>query len=179
MRFARLADKAVYQAQRLGKPAVTIHTETCGVRLDPNRWASFWGAFIHVVNNAVDHGIEEPEVRTAANKPAAGNLWLTAAREKGQLIISLRDDGRGVDWQRLAKRAQEHGMPSSTRAELVNAMFSDGISTRETATQTSGRGVGLAALREAVVALGGQIQVQSEPGMGTTFEFRFGKASSS
>jgi len=175
LRFARLADKAVYLAQRLGKPAVIVHTQTCGVRLDPTRWAPFWGAFIHVVNNAVDHGIEEPEERTAANKSAAGNLWLTATREDGRLVISLRDDGRGVDWQMLTKRAQEHGMPSATRADLVGVMFSDGISTRDAATQTSGRGVGLAALREAVVALGGQIQVQSESGQGTTFEFRFGK----
>jgi two-component system chemotaxis sensor kinase CheA len=175
LRFGRLADKAVYLAKRLGKPAVIVHTETCGVRLEPTRWAPFWSSFIHVINNAVDHGIEDPGTRTTLHKPTAGNLWMTALREDGMLVISLRDDGRGIDWQRIKEKANERKLPNATHADLVEAMFADGISTRETATQTSGRGVGLAALQEATLALGGKIHVQSELGKGTVFEFRFGK----
>ncbi|HEX7499890.1 MAG TPA: ATP-binding protein, partial [Polyangia bacterium] len=173
LRFARLADKAVYLARRLGKPAVTVHTETSGIRLDANRWAPFWSALVHAVNNAVDHGIEDPEAREAQGKPPAGTLWLAVRREGSDMVLSLRDDGRGIDWKRLAEKGAERGMPTQSLAQLIDVMCTDGVSTSNGVTGTSGRGVGLAALREATITLGGRMGVDSEAGKGTTFVFRF------
>jgi two-component system chemotaxis sensor kinase CheA len=173
LRFTRLADKAIYLARRLGRPAVTVHTDSNGIRLDARRWAPFWSALVHAVNNAVDHGIESAEVRSAQGKSPAGNLWLSARREGTALLISLRDDGRGIDWSRLSEKAAERGLPNTITADLVELMCMDGISTRDSATATSGRGVGLAALKEATLSLGGRMEVASEAGKGTTFLFRF------
>jgi two-component system chemotaxis sensor kinase CheA len=173
LRFTRLADKALYLARRLGKPAVTVHTDANRIRLDAHRWGPFWSALVHAVNNAVDHGIEDAETRVAHGKAPAGTLWLTARRDGAELLISLRDDGQGIDWKRLSAKAAERGLPSATTADLVELMCMDGVSTRDSATETSGRGVGLAALREATLSLGGRMEVSSEAGKGTTFLFRF------
>ncbi|HET6150890.1 MAG TPA: ATP-binding protein [Polyangia bacterium] len=173
VRFARLADNVAQVARRLNKPLVTVHCEASGLRLDPVRWAPFWSTIVHAVNNAVDHGIEPPEVRAAAGKPAAGTLWLRACREGGELVISVRDDGRGVDWDRVAERARALGHPHATRGELEAALFSDGVSTKAEASSTSGRGVGLAALKAATLAVGGRVDVASETGRGTTLVCHF------
>jgi HPt (histidine-containing phosphotransfer) domain-containing protein len=173
VRFARLADGAAQVAKRLGKPPVAVHCEASGLRLDPLRWAPFWSAVVHAVNNAVDHGIESAEARAAAGKPAAGTIWLNASPQGGDLVISVRDDGRGVDWDRVAERARALGRPHATRGELAAALFVDGLSTKTEATSTSGRGVGLGALAEATKALGGRVDVISHPGSGTTLFCRF------
>jgi HPt (histidine-containing phosphotransfer) domain-containing protein/two-component sensor histidine kinase len=176
LRFARLADRAGYLARRLGKPTVTVHTETSGVRLDAARWSPFWSALVHAINNAIDHGIEDAATRVAQQKPAAGRLWLSARRDAGDLVISLRDDGRGVDWRRLSAKAAAKGLPHATQQELVSAMLTDGVTTRDEVTSTSGRGIGLTALHEMTAALGGNIEFSSEPRAGTTLTFRFREA---
>ena len=173
VRFRRLADNAAQVARRLHKPQVTVHCEASGLRLDPVRWASFWSALVHAVNNAVDHGIESPEARASASKPANGTIWLTAFREGAELMISVRDDGGGVDWDRVAQRARSLGRPHVTRGELVAALLSGGVSTKAEATPVSGRGVGLSALEEAIQTLGGHVEVTSDPGKGTTLACRF------
>lgn len=173
LRFARLADKAKYLAQRLGKATVTVHINADGIRLDAEHWTPFWAALVHAVNNSVDHGIETAETRVARGKPAAGTLWLAARREGADLIISLRDDGQGIDWKRLAEKAAGRGYAGRTTADLIAFMCSDGVSTRDNVTGTSGRGVGLAALNEATRSMGGRMDVVSEPGKGTSLLFRF------
>jgi HPt (histidine-containing phosphotransfer) domain-containing protein len=173
LRFKRLADRAIYLAKGLGRSPVTVHTDANGIRLDARRWAPFWSAMVHAVNNAVDHGIENADARVARGKSPAGTLWLTARRQGAELHISLRDDGQGIDWTRLRQKAAERGVPNATTADLVELMCMDGISTRDNATATSGRGVGLAALKEATLSLGGHMEVESEPGKGTRFLFRF------
>jgi signal transduction histidine kinase len=172
VRFARLADNAKQTARRLRKP-VTVNCESSGLRLDPARWAPFWSALVHAINNAVDHGIEAAEPRAAANKPANGTIWLRARREGAELVIAVSDDGRGIDWDGLALRARSLGLPHANREDLVAALFADGVSTRTEATTTSGRGIGLAALAEATEALGGRIDVTSDPGLGTTLACHF------
>jgi two-component system chemotaxis sensor kinase CheA len=176
LRLQRLADSASDLAARLEKPGLVVTVEASGIRLDAGRWSRFWVALSHVINNAVDHGIEPPAERLARHKPAAGSLWLTAQREGAELVVSVRDDGRGVDWERLDARAEQRGLPHGTQVERIEAMFADGITTRDVVSEASGRGVGLAALREALSELGGQAAVQSAPGAGTTFSFRFGRA---
>jgi two-component system chemotaxis sensor kinase CheA len=85
--------------------------------------------------------------------------------------VEVRDDGRGIDWTALARKARSHGLPAETEADLLDALFADGVSTRDQTSELSGRGIGLAAVRAAARALGAGIRVQSEPGLGTSFVF--------
>jgi signal transduction histidine kinase len=173
LRLGRLGKQAEQLAERLGKPTLEVVIDSGDVRLAADRWGDFWSAFVHVVRNAVDHGIEPAEERESKGKSAHGKLWLTASIEAGNVVIRARDDGRGLDWARLAAKAKERGLPHTTQADLEAAVFADGVSTRDEVTQVSGRGVGMAAVRAAVEAMHGSIAVRSEPGAGTTFEFRF------
>jgi two-component system chemotaxis sensor kinase CheA len=146
------------------------------VRLDHDRWAPFWGAFVHVVRNAVDHGLEDPETRAAIGKaiPRIGlRTYEIVEGAAGQLILEISDDGRGIRWEAVAAKAAKVGLPHATRDDLAAALFAEGLSTRDAVTETSGRGVGLGAVREACAALGGRIEVESTSGVGTTFRFRF------
>jgi two-component system chemotaxis sensor kinase CheA len=177
LRFERLADKARYTCERLGKPPATVNIDAGGLRLDSARWAPFWATLVHAINNSLDHGIEDPETRVARGKPRTGTLWLTARRESIdghlELRITLRDDGAGLDWARLAVQAAARGLPHATYDDLVEAIYADGVSTRVQVGSMSGRGVGMAALRAATAALGGRVEIQSESGVGTTLRFRF------
>jgi two-component system chemotaxis sensor kinase CheA len=125
------------------------------------------------VRNAVDHGIESPAERAGAGKPEHGRLDLATHAEGNTVVIELGDDGRGIDWDAVRARAQEAARPHVTRADLIAAILSDGISTRTEVSETSGRGVGLAALREACEELGRRIEIDSERGHGTRFRFKF------
>jgi chemotaxis protein histidine kinase CheA len=163
-------------ARRLGKGDLDIAITDDGIRLDTAQWAPFWTAMVHTVRNAVDHGIERAEVRAAAGKPARPKLTFTATRARGRLLISVSDDGAGVDWEAVRVKARQAGLPAESQADLERAVFADGVSTASTATETSGRGVGMAALREAVAALGGTLELESERGAGVTVRYRFPEA---
>src|SRR6185312_16603882 len=93
------------------------------------------------------------------------------ARTDDALVVCVRDEGRGIDWDRLAEVARAAGMPASTPAELEAVLFQDGISSRREVTDVSGRGVGMGAARDACIELGGSVAVASERGAGTTFTF--------
>lgn len=170
-RFERLARHASQLAVQLGKATPEIAIRDGGVRLDPVRWAPFWAALVHVVRNAVDHGIEPSAERARLGKPEQGTLTLTASEGGGRVRIAIGDDGGGIDWEALQRKAERAGVPSATREDLEDALFLDGISTREQVTMTSGRGVGLAMLREEVRVRGGTIHIDSTPGAGTTITF--------
>lgn len=172
-RLERLARQATSVARRLGKPEPKIEISGNGIRLDPEGWGSYWSAMVHVVRNAVDHGIEDAEARVLVGKPEAGMVELAAHRNNGQLLITIRDDGAGVRWDKVKQKAKNAGIPHQTHADLVDALFADGVSTRDQASDVSGRGVGLAALRQVVHDLGGSIDVDSTPGAGTLFKFSF------
>jgi two-component system chemotaxis sensor kinase CheA len=173
VRFQRLADKAQYLAKRLGKPPIVVHQQGHGIRLDSLRWNPFWAASVHALNNALDHGIERPEDRRAAGKAEAGQIWLEAEETATGVTISIRDDGAGIDWEKVAAKAAAKGLPNQAHRDLVEALFAEGVSTRDEASLTSGRGTGMGALRDAVRELGGNIEVTSQKGQGTTFTFRF------
>lgn len=168
VRLARVGEQAKQLCKRLGKPPVTVVVDAHGVRLPPDRWAEFWASFIHVVRNAVDHGIEAEDVRLAAGKPAAGIISLHSEVVGESYRIEMRDDGAGVDWARVAERAKALGLPHQTQQELVAALFADGLSTRQQASDVSGRGVGMSAIKEACKKMGGEITVLSQKGKGTT-----------
>jgi two-component system, chemotaxis family, sensor kinase CheA len=168
LRFERFAAQASALAKRLEKGDIQVEISDNRVRLRRDVMAPFWSAFIHVIRNAADHGLVKPEERDG--RP--GRLRLSASKDRERVRIEVSDDGRGVDWAKLAARAAEQGLPHSTREELVAALFSDGVSTRDAVTEVSGRGTGLAAVRHACEALAGKVSVLSEAG-GTTFVFDF------
>jgi two-component system chemotaxis sensor kinase CheA len=172
MRFARLGDHAERLASRLGKPVPAFTIETDDLRLPRERYAPFWAGLVHVVRNAVDHGIETADERAAAGKLARGNVEFRARVHAGDIVIEIADDGGGIDWDRLAAKARAAGLPSTKRADVERALFVSGISTREQITDVSGRGVGLAAVWDATASLGGTVRVESIRGRETRFVFR-------
>jgi two-component system chemotaxis sensor kinase CheA len=171
-RFERVADQANRLARRMGK-TVHVDIEDRGVRLDPDRWAPFWSAFVHAVRNAIDHGVEDAGERQRSGKPDIATLSLRSQIENGTLTIEIHDDGRGVDWERVRNRAHELGIRTQSEEQLVEALFADGVSTKDEVSDLSGRGVGLAALRAAAHAEGGQVTIVSESRRGTCVRFAF------
>jgi len=129
---------------------------------------------IHLIRNAVDHGIEGPEERMRRGKPAAGHLGLSAEQQGNRILIILRDDGRGIDPAMLRSAAARHGIASEqdlkkwSKANLVDLIYRPGFSTRSSATDVSGRGIGMDVVKSVVERLGGHVRVQSESGRGTT-----------
>jgi two-component system chemotaxis sensor kinase CheA len=170
-RFVRLAERAKGLANRLGKSDLTVVQDGGSVRLPAEGWNEFWGSFVHLIRNAVDHGIETRAERDAAGKKGPAQLRLSCRLVGAECIVEISDNGRGIAWERVQAKAQQFGLPHATRDDLTNALFTDGLSTRDEASETSGRGVGMGAVREACLALGGRIEVLSEAGQGTTFRF--------
>lgn len=173
LRFERVQDQLIRVARYLAKPEPVVHVRASHVRLPAERFREFWLSLTHLVRNIVDHGLEPEAERLAQGKPEKNQVELCARADAHGVCIELADDGRGIQWARLAERARARGLPSSTRAELVHALLADGVSTAETVTPTSGRGVGMAAVEAACRALGGTVSVESEPGRGTRFRFDF------
>ena len=168
-RFARVAEQARRLGDRLDRGNIVVEIDDAGVRLDARSFAPFWSAFIHVIRNAVDHGLEPRGERT---KSAPPTLTLRSRQTSKQVVVEVRDNGRGIDWARVAARARARGLPHETRSDLIDALFVDGLSTRDAATEFSGRGVGLSAVRDACVGLGGSVAVDSDVN-GTCFRFTF------
>jgi two-component system chemotaxis sensor kinase CheA len=127
----------------------------------------------HLVRNAVDHGIESPEERRAAGKPAIGTVRLTARHADGRIVITVEDDGRGMDAASLRRTAVEKGVMSreaaeaTSDAEMLRVIFMPGFSTARVITEVSGRGVGMDVVRNNIERLGGWVDVSSTPGAGT------------
>jgi two-component system chemotaxis sensor kinase CheA len=167
-RLHRFAEDAAVLAQRLGKAPLTVAVDVeDGLRLS-TRWAPFWAAFVHAIRNAIDHGVEAPEART---RHLASELVLRAKHVRGEIEIEVEDFGAGIDWAAIEASARAKGLPAATQPDLEAALFADGISTRAIATETSGRGVGMAVLRQACEGTGGHVEVVSQPGRGTTLRF--------
>ncbi len=132
----------------------------------------------HLLRNAVDHGLESPEVRQTAGKPAAGVLRLEARHQAGALVVTVSDDGAGIDVERLRAKVVEKGLAAADmarslgEAELLEFLFLPGFSTAAAVTEVSGRGVGLDVVQDTVRQVGGSVHVSTRPGRGTTFRLR-------
>lgn len=163
----RLAEQAERLALSLDKSELHVRVEGAGVRLDPNRFGPLWSVLIHAVRNAVDHGIEDVETRRSLGKPDGGQLTLELHGSHEEVVIEVADDGRGIDWRAVAESAQAHGLPFENRTDLEDALFSNGLSTKQDVTAISGRGIGTSALRDAVQRMGGRVEVESEASIGT------------
>jgi two-component system chemotaxis sensor kinase CheA len=131
---------------------------------------------IHLLRNAVDHGIELPDVRVALGKPRRGVIALSARQEGNDVVIAIRDDGAGIDGRKLWQKAVAAGRLDPARpyddADAVELIFLPGLSTADAVGAVSGRGVGMDAVREGIAALRGRIDVDSTPGAGATFTIR-------
>ena len=171
--FRRLADQARALARRLGKGEVEIEIAAGGIRLDSDVWSPLFSELIHLVRNAVDHGLETPDAREEHGKRRQSTLSFRARNSGGQLAFEIGDDGAGIDWSAIARRAQSQGLPHSTEAELFDALCADGVSTRAVVTSTSGRGVGMGALRERIRVMHGRLEVKTALGVGTTWLITF------
>jgi len=132
----------------------------------------------HLVRNAVGHGIESTAMRTAAGKPVQGTIRLNAYHQANQVIVEVSDDGHGIDVERVRAKAVEQGLISSEEAarlnetEVLRFIFQPGFSTAQEVTEVSGRGVGMDVVQSVLQRLKGTVDVDSRPGLGTTFRLR-------
>jgi two-component system chemotaxis sensor kinase CheA len=128
---------------------------------------------LHMIRNALDHGIELPDERIAAGKPPIASLHIGAEHQAGQIVISISDDGRGLDAEKIRNKAIQNGLIAEdaqlTEEEIFRLIFAPGFSTAEKITDISGRGVGMDVVRQHVESLRGRIEIKSELGKGTTF----------
>lgn len=131
---------------------------------------------MHMIRNAVDHGLEFPDERERAGKPAEGRVRLAASHQSGHVVIEVSDDGRGLDQERILRKALERNLVKEQAqlapAEILELIFQPGFSTSEEVTSISGRGVGMDVVRRELEKLRGRVEVRSEAGKGTTFLLR-------
>jgi len=133
---------------------------------------------IHLLRNALNHGIEPPEIREKNGKPREGTVKLVAERKEDYVIITVEDDGAGIDPERIKKVALERGIISESEAkrmsrnQVINLIFLSGVSTAEKVTETSGRGVGMDVVKTKIESLGGSVHIESEVGCGTRVTLR-------
>jgi two-component system chemotaxis sensor kinase CheA len=147
---------------------VQLAVDVGDVELDKTVGERLLPALVHLVRNAVDHGIEDAATRRARGKPEVGVVELSAVAAAGALLeICVADDGAGIDAEAVARRA-DAALPA-TDAELLDLLTAPGFSTRETATMTSGRGIGLDVVRQIMEGLGGSLELESRPGQGARF----------
>ena len=162
-------------ALKAGK-VVELITDGDETELDRNMVDAIADPLVHMVRNAVDHGVESPEDRERAGKPRAGRVTLAAFQQGGSVIVELRDDGRGLNRDRILAKAIEKGLVSPnqslTDSEINALIFAPGFSTAETVTDISGRGVGMDVVRRNIESIRGRIDIQSVLGQGTTFQIR-------
>ena len=127
---------------------------------------------VHLLRNAVDHGLESPEERLAAGKSEVGTISIAARHEGSHVVIEISDDGRGMDVEKIRQKAMEKGLiapeASLSPRELLDLVFQPGFSTADNITDISGRGVGMDAVRSAIQLLNGSVELATELGKGTT-----------
>lgn len=175
--LSRLPRVARTVAQAGGKQ-VEVLLEGQAVAIDRGLVEILSDPLLHLVRNAVDHGLEGPAARRAAGKPERGLLRVAAAREGSEILVRVADDGAGIDAGRVLRRAVAQGLVDEAGAarlsqpEVQALLFRPGFSTAERVTETSGRGVGLDVVQEAVRRAGGTLGVESRPGEGTAFLLR-------
>ena len=157
---------------------VRVEMEGAETELDRTIIEAIKDPMTHLVRNSVDHGIESPQDRVAAGKPAEGRLYLRAYHEGGQVNIEISDDGGGINPEKIRDKALQKGMITAEQAarmserEIVNLIFLPGFSTAEKVTNVSGRGVGMDVVKTNIEKIGGNVDVQSRSGMGTTLKIK-------
>ena len=157
---------------KIGKK-VDLQINGENTELDKTVMEKIGDPLVHLVRNAIDHGIEPLEERIAAGKPETGTIKLDAYHKGGNIVIEIEDDGKGIDPEVIAKKAIEKGVISDTSgmtdSQIYELIFEPGFSTAAEISDISGRGVGMDVVRKNIKALGGRIDILSEKGKGSTF----------
>ncbi len=172
-RFPRLMREI---AESLGKHCRVI-TEGDDTEADKTIVEALYEPLLHIMRNAIDHGVEAPPVRAAAGKPAIATIYLRGVREGDRVLIEVEDDGAGIDIDKVRRQATARGFMSDetvanlSDAEAIELIFEPGFSTASGVTGLSGRGVGMDVVRTAVEQLGGQVSLASERSVGSTVRF--------
>jgi len=175
--FSRFPKVARDVARNL-KKEVELELVGAETELDRNLVEALADPLVHLVRNAIDHGVETPDLREAQGKPRSGHVRLSAQQEGDYVSIEVQDDGAGIDPERLRQKAREKGLidPEAaarlTSEECLHLVFLPGCSTKQEVTDISGRGVGMDVVQSRIRELSGQIQIQSELGRGSRFMIR-------
>jgi two-component system chemotaxis sensor kinase CheA len=152
---------------------VQLLTEGEDTELDRTVVEEISDPLVHMIRNSVDHGIEKPEVRRQRGKSAQGLIWLKAYHRGGNIVVEIRDDGSGLDRDRILAKALEKGLVKPEEplsdSQIYNLIFAAGFSTADKVTDISGRGVGLDVVRRNIDKLRGKVEILSTPGQGSTF----------
>ncbi len=173
----RLPRAARDTARKVGKQ-VEVEVKGAEIEIDRAILEELQDPLLHVLRNAVDHGVEAPHLRLLAGKPATGRIAVTARRERDRVIVEIADDGKGMDPAKLRAAAVARGALDAAAAaalgdrEALLLACLPGVSTAETVTDLSGRGVGLDAVKRSVEAVGGALELESVPGAGSRVTFR-------
>lgn len=175
--FSKFPKLARDVARGLGKQ---VDVELIGedTDLDKNLVEALADPLVHMVRNSVDHGIELPQVRAAAGKPATGKLLLAAEQQGDHILISVRDDGAGIDPEKLRRKVVEKGLMDPSQAakltsdECLQLVFMAGFSTKEQVSDLSGRGVGMDVVKSKITGLNGSVVIESKIGQGSCVKLR-------
>ncbi len=170
--FSR-TERAVRDLSRKAGKQITLEASGIETEIDKTVAEELSDPLLHMIRNSVDHGIETPAERMAAGKQPEARIRLSASHKGGQIVISISDDGRGLNAERIRAKAEQRGLIQAdavlTEADVHNLIFAPGFSTAEQITDISGRGVGMDVVRRNVEKLRGTIETQSTEGLGTTF----------
>jgi len=171
MRFPRLVRDL---AKEKGKE-INVQFEGEGTELDKTVIDEIGEPLLHLLRNAIDHGIEKPEEREALGKPRQGNIIIRAYQESSHIIISVEDDGKGIDEEKLRKKVEEKGLlpkEELDRRVLMDLILLPGLSTAEVVTEVSGRGLGMDVVKKSLAKISGAIELESEINVGTRFTIK-------
>lgn len=172
---ARLTRNVRQTCQQTGKQA-ELEIVGGSILVDGDVLNKLADPLLHLLRNAVDHGLEMPDERVAMGKPAAGTVKLTIARQGSNVIVHVRDDGRGLDYDRIRSKAIERNLiaadASLSRQDLARLILLPGFSTRDAVSEISGRGVGMDVVASRIADLKGTVEISSEPGQGSDITLR-------
>ncbi|MFP5220918.1 MAG: chemotaxis protein CheA [Acidobacteriota bacterium] len=161
--------------QNMGKN-IAFYGLGAQTELDKNVIDQLKDPLVHILRNSIDHGIEDPEARAAAGKPPKGSITLDATHSGGNILITITDDGKGIDLARVKAKALEKGLLSPTdtpsEKEILNLIFAPGFSTAQAVTNVSGRGVGMDVVKKNIESLRGTVEMDSAPGKGCRLTIR-------
>jgi two-component system chemotaxis sensor kinase CheA len=172
--FSRFPRMVRDLASRLDKK-VRLRTFGEATELDKGMIEKIVDPLVHLMRNAIDHGLESADERRAANKDETGTITMNASHQGGHIMIEVSDDGRGMDRERILQKAVERNLPlpeNPTDAQVWDLVFHPGFSTADALSDLSGRGVGMDVVKSNILALGGQVEVRSERRVGTTVSIR-------
>lgn len=169
--MSRLPDAVISISNKLGKKMLPLSMEIPSIRVNKRDYSELANSFIHIINNMVDHGIESPPSRVDIGKPPEGSIAIKVVHELNNLKFIFSDDGAGIDIVKLKSVAINNGIvtdiSSMSDNDILNLIWIHGLSSKSNVTTTSGRGVGLAAVKSIVDKLGGSVGVASKSGIGT------------